>query len=156
MLVSVSYLETKGIQSCSCLVILSLLSLNIGHDGSHFLAVELQRADTGASKALTSRAEETTGVGRHLQVFTGLSETLIRSGVISRDQFECRSPLMILTESDRSLGSFQLLVERAELGDRVGDLNIINLTIWIGPKIKMMIPDDDGSLNASSPPGSGG
>ena len=34
---------------------LSLLSLDIGHDGSHFLAIEIQRADTGATTAVTGR-----------------------------------------------------------------------------------------------------
>ena len=32
---------------------LSLLSLDIHHDGSHFLAVEIQGADTGAMAAVT-------------------------------------------------------------------------------------------------------
>ena len=51
---------------------LSLLGLDIDRDGSHFLAVEIQGADTGASAALTGGTEKTTGVGRHLQIFTRL------------------------------------------------------------------------------------
>ena len=50
---------------------LCLLRLDIHHDASHFLAVEIQGADTGASAALTGGTEKTTGVGRHLQIFTG-------------------------------------------------------------------------------------
>ena len=49
---------------------LSLLRLDIHHDASHFLAIEIQGADTGAVAAVAGGTKETTGVGRHLQVFT--------------------------------------------------------------------------------------
>ena len=90
---------------------LRLLSLDVLHDACHFLAVEIRSADTGVSTALTGRAEEAAGVGRHLQVFTGFPAII--SQVTDKqvaDIFALR-PLIILTESNRSLSSLQLLVE---------------------------------------------
>ena len=62
-------------------------------------------------------------------------------------QLDTRLPLIVLTEHQSSLTSLQLLAQRAELADRVGDLDVVYLTV----RVSLVEVTDDEVLLAVLP-----